>query len=111
VSAGYLYSATDPYYYYDGATPPASYYIPRSEVTLGISTTYKAWTLNTFLQRNIQTGQMDSTSVDGMWQNDCLALDLSFSRRDTSVAGDNGSTTVLFRVTFKTIGGIGFNAL
>jgi LPS-assembly protein len=111
VSAGYLYSATNPYYYYDGSTPPASYYIPRNEITLGLSTTYKAWTLNTFLQRNIQTGEMDSTSVDGMWQNDCLALDLSFNRRDTSVAGDNGSTTVLFRVTFKTIGGIGFNAL
>ena len=49
VSAGYLYSAVDPYFYYDGSPPPASYYVPRSEATFGLSTVYKQWNFNTLV--------------------------------------------------------------
>jgi LPS-assembly protein len=111
VSAGYLYSSTDPYFFYDGSPPPASYFTPRNEATLGVSTQFLQWTLNASAQRNLQTGQFDATNLDATWQNDCLALSASFSRRYTSVADDDGSTTLLFRVVFKTLGGIGFNAL
>jgi LPS-assembly protein len=111
VTAGYLYSKVDPYYYYDGSPPPASYYIPRSEATFGLSTVYKQWSFNTSFQRNIQTGQFDSTTFDGGWQNDCLGINLSFIKSNTTIGNETGSTTVLLTVTFKTIGAIGFNAL
>jgi LPS-assembly protein len=111
VTAGYLYSKTDPYYYYDGSPPPASYYIPRSEATFGLSTIYKQWNFNTSFQRNIHTGQFDSTTFNGGWQNDCLGVDLTFIKSNTTIGNETGSTTVLLTVTFKTIGAIGFNAL
>jgi LPS-assembly protein len=111
ISAGYLYSAVDPYYYYDGSPPPASYYTPRSEATFGFSTVYKQWSFNTSFQRNIQTGQFDSTNVSGGWQNDCLGINLLFSRVNTTIGNESGSTTFLLSVTFKTIGTVGFNAL
>jgi LPS-assembly protein len=111
VSAGYLYSAVDPYYYYDGSPPPASYYIPRSEATFGFSTVYQQWSLNTSFQRNIETGQFDSTNVSAGWQNDCLGINLLFARSNTTVGDETGSTTVLLNVTFKTIGTVGLNAL
>jgi LPS-assembly protein len=111
VSAGYLYSATDPYFYYDGSPPPASYFVPRSEVTFGLSTLYKQFNFSTSFQRNIETGQFDSTNFSAGWQNDCLGINLLFARSNTTIGDENGSTTVLLTVTFKTIGAIGFNAL
>ncbi len=111
VTAGYLYSAVDPYFFYDGSPPPPSYFTPRNEITLGLSTIYKEWSFNSALQRNIQTGQMDSISLNGGWQNDCLGIDLSFIRSNTTIGNETGSTTFLLTVTFKTIGAIGFNAL
>ncbi|MBW4022487.1 MAG: LPS-assembly protein LptD [Proteobacteria bacterium] len=111
VTGGYLYSKYDPYYYYDGNPPPASYYTPRNEVTFGLSTVYKQWNLNTSFQRNIQTGQFDSTAINGGWQNDCLGVNLSFIRSNTTIGNETGSTTFLLTVTFKTIGTVGFNAL
>jgi LPS-assembly protein len=111
ITAGYLYSAVDPYYYYDGSPPPASYYVPRSEATFGFSTVYKQWSFNTSFQRNIQTGEFDSTNFSGGWQNDCLGINLLFSRVNTTIGTETGSTTVLLTVTFKTIGAVGFNAL
>jgi LPS-assembly protein len=111
VTAGYLYSAVDPYFYYDGSPPPAEYYVPRSEATFGFSTVYKQWSFNTSFQRNIQTGEFDSTSFSGGWQNNCLGINLLFSRVNTTIGTETGSTTVLLTVTFKTIGTVGFNAL
>jgi LPS-assembly protein len=111
VTAGYLYSAVDPYYFYDSSPPPAEYFIPRSEATFGLTTNYKGWSFNGAFQQNIQTGQLDSTNVGIGWQNDCLGLSLNYVHSNTTIAGENGSTTVLFTVTFKTIGAIGFNAL
>jgi LPS-assembly protein len=111
ISAGYLYSATDPYFFYDGSPPPASFFVPRSEATFGLSAVYKEWNFNTSFQRNIETGQFDSTNVSGGWQNNCLGINLLFSRSNTTIGNETGSTTVLLTVTFKTVGAIGFNAL
>ncbi|GAB0112566.1 LPS-assembly protein LptD [Acidisoma sp. C75] len=111
MTAGYLYSSTDPYYYYDGSPPPAEYYVPRNEVTFGLNANYQNWSFNGGVQENVQTGQLDSTNLGFGWQNDCLGLALSYSHSNTQIGSENGSTTVLFTVTFKTIGAIGFNAL
>ena len=113
ISAGYLYSATDPYFFYDGSPPPASFFVPRSEATFGLSTVYKQWNFNTSFQRNIETGQFDSTNFSAGWQgfDNCLGVNLLFSRSDTTIGDETGSTTVLLTVTFKTVGSVGFNAL
>ena len=111
VTAGYLYSSVDPYYYYDGSPPPSEYYTPRSEATFGLTALHAGWSFNGAIQQNIQTGKLDSTNVGIGWQNDCLGLNLSYVHTNTTIDGENGSTTVLFTVTFKTIGAIGFNAL
>lgn len=111
VTAGYLYSAVDPYFFYDGSSPPASFFVPRSEATFGLSTTYRGWSFNTALQRNIQTGQFDSTNFNAGWQNNCLGINLAYIRSNDTIGTETGSTTVLLTVTFKTIGALGFNAL
>lgn len=111
VTAGYLYSATDPYYYYDGNPPPAEYYTPRSEVTFGLNTHYKSWSFNGGIQQNIETGKLDNTNVGLGWQNDCFGINLSYAHSNTTIDGENGSTTVLLTITLKTIGAIGLNAL
>ncbi len=64
VTAGYLYSAVDPYYYYDGSPPPARYYVPRNEVTFGLTTSLQSLELQRRLPANIQTGQLDSSSLE-----------------------------------------------
>ena len=48
---------------------------------------------------------------DGIYEDECFILDLRLFRRYTSIDGDNGSTTVLFLLTFKTIGQFGYRAL
>jgi LPS-assembly protein len=86
-------------------------FIPRNEATLGISTKFQQWSLNASAQRNLQTGEFDATNLNATWQNDCLAINVDFDRTYTTIAGEDGSTTLLFRVVFKTLGGIGINAL
>jgi len=45
------------------------------------------------------------------WENECMILTVLFNRRYTSVGGDHGATTLLFQITFKTIGQFGYHAL
>jgi LPS-assembly protein len=52
---------------------------------------------------------MDSAGGDIKWENECLILDAYAARRFTSIAGDNGDTTIVFTITLKTIGPIGIN--
>ncbi len=114
VTGGYLYTTFDPYYYYDQAQPPpagSAYYFPRNEVTLGASTSWGQYRLDGFVQRDLARNQMVAAGGDAIWQNECLILDFRFYRRYTELAGDHGSTTVLFQITFKTIGQFGFRAL
>ena len=54
---------------------------------------------------------MVAAGGDAIYEDECFILDLQVARRYTSFNGDNGSTTVLFQLTFKTIGQFGFRAL
>ena len=63
------------------------------------------------VERNLQTGTFDSASASAGWQNECMAISLVYNERFTSFNLDNGSTTVLLQITFKTLGNVGFNAL
>jgi LPS-assembly protein len=40
-----------------------------------------------------------------------MAISLLYSERFTSFNLDNGSTTLLLQITFKTLGNVGFSAL
>ena len=62
-------------------------------------------------QRNLQTSQMDVINTDAAYEDECFIMDLRFSRRYTSLNGDNGSTALLLQLTFKTVGAFGFRAL
>ncbi len=114
VTAGYLYTTFDPYYFYDQAQPPpvgSSYYFPRNELTLGFVTNWGDYRLDGFAQRDLATNQMVAIGGDAIYENECVILDFKLYRRYTAFAGDSGSTTVLLQITFKTIGQFGFHAL
>ncbi len=123
---GYIYSANNPYQLYLNDfnlgqtisffnTPvlikglPANYTIPRQEITAGFSSHIGAYTFNLNARRDLETGQMVSAGGDVRWENECLIFDIFANRRFTSIAGDNGDTTVVFTITLKSIGGFGVN--
>lgn len=114
VTGGYLYTTFDPYYFYDQTRPlptGSPYYFPRNEAIVGFQSNWGQYHLDGFVQRDLARNQMVAAGADVVWQNECTILDLRFYRRYTELAGDGGSTTVLFQITFKTIGQFGFNAL
>lgn len=114
VTAGYLYTADNPYELYDQALPPPStstYYTPRDEVTLGATARWDPYRFNISARRNLQTNQMDTISADAIFENECFIMDLRLFRRYTSYNGDHGSSAVLLQLTFKTVGTFGFRAM
>lgn len=118
-SAGYLYTNTDPYLLYTSPSPsgnimldpPASYYVPRKEVTASVRGTYDGYSASAGMQRDLQTGQFDEADFSAGWQNDCFGVNLSYVQRFTSYNLDSGNTLVLLQFSFKTLGNVGFNAL
>jgi LPS-assembly protein len=54
---------------------------------------------------------MVAAGADAAYEDECYILDFRFYRRYTSFNGDNGGTTVLVQMTFKTIGQFGYKAL
>ena len=111
VSTGYLYTATNPYFLYDQASVPASYNQPRQEILLALSSALGDWRFSGYARRNLASGSMDGEGVDVAFENNCFILDVRFDRRETSLNGDHGATSLLFNITFKTVGQVGFNAL
>jgi LPS-assembly protein len=118
VTGGYLYTNTNPYVLYQQPSEnnipssfPAAYYTPRNEFTLNAATNIGPWSVSGGTERNLQTGKFDDASFSGGWQNECMAVSLLYNQRFTSFNEDNGSTTVLLQITFKTLGNVGFNAL
>lgn len=110
LSAGYLYSDVNPYYYYDQAAVPASYFQPRNEVTLAASSTYDHYRLSAYARRDVALNKMVAAGVRATYEDECFIFDANLSRRYTSFSGDTGATLVLFQLTFKTVGQFGFNA-
>jgi len=112
-NAGYLYTPNNPFLLYDvpPTTPQPALTVPRSEVSLGASAQYGAWQLAANERQNLENGSMVSAGFQGSWQNECMIFALLFDRRFTSLDGDDGATTVLIQITFKTVGQFGFSAL
>ena len=115
ISGGYLYTTFNPYTYYDQPLPitpitAPAVFTPRNEVTLSASSNWGKYRFTAFARRNLQNNQMVVAGGDAIYEDECYILDLKFYRRYTSFNGDNGSTTVLIQMTFKTIGQFGFRA-
>ncbi|MEA2738652.1 MAG: LPS-assembly protein, partial [Acetobacteraceae bacterium] len=114
VSGGYIYTTFNPYTYYDQPPPPPPgnpYYFPRNEVSLGLSSKWGNYRFSGNLRRDLATNQMVSVGADAIYEDECFIFDFRLYRRYTSVDGDGGDTTVLFLLTFKTIGQFGYRAL
>ena len=116
VSAGYLYSATNPYFLYDQSPRtvlptgyPSSYLSPRDEITTGFSSQYGNYKLSAYARRNLSLSMMDSVGGHATYENECLIFDTNFYKRYTSINNDHGATTILFTITLKTVGQIGFH--
>lgn len=114
VNGGYIYTTDDPYTLYDQPQPPpasSAFFVPRNEITLGTSAGWGNYRFNGWLRRDLQTRQMIGTGADAVYEDECFILDFRYYRRYTSYNGDNGATTFLIQLTFKTVGQFGFRAL
>ncbi len=115
-SLGYLYSSTNPYFLFDQspaslapAQYPASFFVPRDEVTLGASSQYGPYKVNGFVRRDLTLGKMVGVGAHATYEDECFIFDVNFYRRYTSINNDSGGTTILFEITLKTVGQFGFH--
>ena len=113
VSAGYIYSDRNPYALYttNSPIPPLSYFNPRNEITAGVSSSFGNFRLSGFARRDIATQQMVAVGASGAYEDECYIFDVRFQRRYTSINNDHGATAVLFQMTFKPFGQLGFRAM
>ena len=114
VTAGYIYSTFDPYTFYNQAPPPptsTNFYTPRDEITLGASTSFNHYRFGAYARRDLSTDKMVGVGAEGAYKDECYIFDVKYYRRYTSINNDHGATTVLFQLTFKTVGQFGFHAM
>ncbi len=109
VTGGYIYNSRSYYYYYSSnpftlAGPPAAFLVPTNEGTLGASSTWKRFRISGYGRRDLATNQFVALGGDVAYTNDCFIFDVSFNRRYTTINGDSGDSSILFTLTFKTLG-------
>jgi len=110
VNGGYIYSMTNPFMYYDTAPTSLLATTPRNEVSLGMTTKQGQWSFRASSRRDVQQNKMVSLGLGSSYEDECFIFDVSLFRRYTSINNDHGASTVLFQLTFKTIGQFGFHA-
>ncbi len=112
-NAGYIYDQRNPYTLYDATsyspTLPSAYFMQRNEVEIGVNSQRGPFRVSGFARRDIRNNQMVAIGARGTYENECFILDANFFKRYTSILNDGGDTTILFTLTFKTIGQFGFN--
>jgi LPS-assembly protein len=114
VSGGYIYTTTNPYTFFDQPAPPPAnnaFFVPRNEITLGANSNWEHYRFSAWARRDLQSNQMIGVGADAVYEDECYIFDVRFFRRYVSFNGDNGDTTMLIQMTFKTIGQFGFKAL
>ncbi len=111
VTGGYLYSFTNPYAFYNTAASATILTRPRSEVTTGFSASEGPWRLRGYARRDVETGKMVLLGAGLAYEDECFIFDVAAYRRYTTVGNDRGASTILFQVTLKTVGHLGFHAL
>jgi LPS-assembly protein len=112
VNVGYIYTSTNPYTLYNQnpQLPNSAYLTPRNEVTAGFSAKYGQYRLSAYARRDLELDQMVAMGAEGAYEDECYIFDVRFAKSYTTFAGTSGFTTVLFTMTFKTIGQFGFHA-
>ena len=115
VTGGYIYSTFNPYTLFDQPPPPPAgnaFFTPRNEITLGASSNWGQVPVQRLgAAQPAELNQMVAVGADAVYEDECYILDLRFYRRYTSYNGDQGATTALIQMTFKTVGQFGFKAL
>jgi LPS-assembly protein len=116
-SVGYLYSSTDPFALYTSDytitgnsgefAQGSTFYQHRNEVSAGLTVRDGAYAASGGVQRDLATGDLVGYQMDAKYENECFIFDISANRRYTSIDYDKGNTTILFTVTFKTLGQLG----
>ncbi len=114
----YFYGSVDPFnqyvdYIYAPSLPLKDrllngYLEPRQELGGNIKSHFGRYTLAVNARTDTATGQLSYMGADARYEDECTALDIHFLRRYTSINGDHGNTALLFTITFKTVGPIGF---
>ena len=114
ITTGYTYSTYNPYALYATPPPPtvaSGFYTPRNEVTAGFTSSFGNYRIGSIFRRNLETGKMVSVGALAGYEDECYIFDARFQRRYTSINNDHGATTILFQMTFKSVGQFGFRAL
>lgn len=111
LSGGYLFSSFNPFNYYDTVPSGVLEGTPRREISLGMSTRYGQWRFAASARRDVALNKMVAAAVGGAYENECFIFDVEFNRRYVSLGNDTGASALLFQLTFKTVGTIGFNGL
>lgn len=112
LNAGYLYSTTTPYSFFDQAPTAATlaaYNTPRNEVSLGGSTKVGPWKLSGNVRRDVRQNKFVGLDAGATYEDECFIFDVRFYRRYTSILNDSGDTGMLFNITLKTVGEFGFH--
>ena len=108
LTGGYVYNSRSYYYYYNQNPytlgPVAAFYVPTNEATLGASSTWRSWRVSGYGRRDLATNQFVALGGNVAYTNDCFIFDVSLNRRYTTINGDSGDTSILFTLTFKTLG-------
>ena len=114
VTGGYIYTNFNPYTFYDQPQPPPvgnAFYFPRNEVSLGVSSKVGAYSFNAYARRDVSANRMVAIGADAIYEDECFIFDFRAFRNYVNIDGEDGSTTILLLVTFKTIGQFGYRAL
>jgi LPS-assembly protein len=111
LNVGYLYTTDSPFSLYDTVPTTLLATTPRNEVTFGASTSYGHWRAHVSARRDLRLDRMVSLGVGGAYEDECYVFDVEFGRRYTSLDGDTGASTILFQITFKTVGSFGITSL
>jgi LPS-assembly protein len=113
LTAGYIYTTDNPFTFYNQAPPPpagSAFYIPRNEISLGADSHIGQYHIAANLRRDLATNKMVSVGAQASYENECMIFSVLYYRQYTQIGTINGSSAVLFQVTFKTIGQFGFHA-
>lgn len=113
VTGGYLFEPVTPYYYYAQrpytTAAPDIYYKPVSELTVGAASNWDNWHIAAYLRRSLSRKESVAVGGDAGYQNDCFGLDVMYLKQYTTIGGQQSNSTVMFSLTFKTIGTFGIN--
>lgn len=110
LNGGFLYSKYNPYLYYDTIPTQVLTPNPRKDMTAGASTSWGPWKIHTNAEYDLALDRPVSLGVGGGYEDECYIFDVEFFQRYTSLNGDHGATSLLFQITFKTVGTFGFHS-